>query len=167
MDDELRRVTDDAIQSLRALRRVQRRRLATTDRVLESLEFSIRENPDRCDRWSHASPCEGEIRSRWCEVCGDLFRRCRAHGGIRAATHDADIHTSQVQCVSVETDEADDAWGMPEWTEAMPMGGMPASPSHQRSAEQSDDKEAKANQYSHDVSTSTAAPGVLRRRRDR
>lgn len=47
---------------------------------------------DQCDQWRPGHWCSGVIHARWCAACGEAWRRCKVHGGLRGATHAHDQH---------------------------------------------------------------------------
>lgn len=67
---------------------VRRDELALLERCREVLVRA--KNTKTCDL---TPTCDGTIWSRWCRACGAVIRRCRAHGGLEAATSAFTAHS--------------------------------------------------------------------------
>ena len=121
-----------ALRELRIVRDERNAELALLDRAIERLEQADRDRDTRCDVWHHDSPCEGAIHARWCRHCGETTRRCESHGGIRAATHAADLHRSEHDGSDARDQAPDRPEGVPgraeERRKPMPVGVMPVPP---------------------------------------
>lgn len=88
----------------------------------------------RCDAWSHTAPCAGETHARFCRGCGNITRRCEAHGGNRAAGHAADEHRASCPGSDARDPAAHEPSGVQGRSEPaparkpVPVGGVPVPP---------------------------------------
>jgi hypothetical protein len=124
---ERRDVRSAALRALDAEIEVQRRELAIAERARDTLARRDQEAARRCDAATDRSPCSGAIGSVWCRACGFIARRCDAHGSRRAAAAVLRHHEHQEHGAGWSA-TADDEGGVPEGSEALPVGGLPPSP---------------------------------------
>ncbi len=162
--DDRRSITAQALRALDVEIDVRRAELASLERSRDLLERATVEHPDQCDHWHPESPCAGVIHARWCRACGQTFRRCAEHGGLRAATHEADVHRGSHGEGWGHAESATDARRLRERTETVPMGGLQAPPTALPTRAQG--QAPSRDQPAHAGTFLSAGSGVLRRRKD-
>ncbi len=79
-----------ADEALAAVWAIAMRDAGAIERARAVLQAGDRRN--ECDLWRPGHPCTGAIHVRWCACCGEAWRRCLVHGGLRGATHAHDQH---------------------------------------------------------------------------
>jgi hypothetical protein len=100
---------------------------ATPERSRDVLVRRLAKHPDRCDCYHLESPCAGQLYSRWCAECGATVLRCDQHGGIRGATHAAELHRAEAHSGSDARDPAPENPGrVPAGGPALPLGELQA-----------------------------------------
>lgn len=164
-DDRRRYITAEALRSIDVEIEVRRAELAAIERARDVLERSQSERPDQCTEWRLDSPCYGLIHARWCRACGETWRRCESHGGIRAATHDASIHRGTHGDGWGVAESATDSIRLRERAEAMPLGRLPSSPATRDLIPEG--KPRAPTEPAHGGRIGAAIAGVHRRRKDR
>ena len=99
----------------------RRSSLAAIELAYARLAIATVRSPASCDvaATAHAR-CSGIVCVRWCPVCGTIVRRCIAHGGIRRAIADIDVHgcTGPVETGAALAIQDE----VPEWTEVLNAG---------------------------------------------
>lgn len=100
--------------------------LAALELAYARLAIATVRSPASCDVESTAlARCSGIVCVRWCPVCATIVRRCIAHGGIRRAIADIDVHP----CTGpVSLDAADALEEVPVLTEIINAGRPEETP---------------------------------------
>ena len=88
-EDEAAADLRHADEALAALWAMAMREAGTFEKARDALRAGDR---NRCDLGRPGRSCTGAIHVRWCACCGDVWRRCKVHGGLRGATHAHDQH---------------------------------------------------------------------------
>ena len=105
----------------------RRSSLAAIELAYARLAIATVRSPASCDvaATAHAR-CSGIVCVRWCPVCGTIVRRCIAHGGIRRAIADIDVHP----CTGPASLDAADALNeeVPALTEILNAGRPEETP---------------------------------------
>lgn len=161
-DDDRRSIAAAALRSIDVELEVRRAELAALERARDLLERAALDYPEQCDEWRPDSPCAGPIAYRWCRACGQTFRRCDQHGGLRAASHSASLHRQEHGEGWGRAESATDERRLRERAEALSVGVVPPPPAPRGDAGAG--QQAPTHEPASGRAVSAAGPGVLRRR---
>ncbi|MFN0248628.1 MAG: hypothetical protein ACKV2T_17185 [Kofleriaceae bacterium] len=82
-----------ALASLEVAIDARRSELAAVRLAYARLATAQIEQPSTCDAANLSrDPCAGVVVLRYCPTCAAVVRRCKAHGGLRRAIAEIDVH---------------------------------------------------------------------------